>query len=879
MGKQQLLHRKARGLYTNFNPSQVPEGGFSRLENCYISRPDIISKSRGFGRYGDSLSSAPDALWEYKNTLLTLDGTSIKYDSDGAGTWAAWSGTFSPPDSTHKIHAVETRGNLYFTTANYPYRNDAIDGTPKRTGVLQGLSIDPDQITFQSSGGWLGSGKYVAYRYCFVREDASGRLIFGAPSPRQIVTHTEGADRAVTFKVLKREDDNDPTTDWLYVYRTKQSDTVAALGERYYLAGKQRVSDSAWPEETWGSDTLADDFLTENTELYTNPTREGEEAANLRPPYAKDIALYKGYLFLGNVRQAHSVTVKLTDELTDSETITIARGTETETYTAKTTPSAATDFQIHTGGTTTENIRDTCLALCWTVSKRYATSSRTWWAKYTSDVDEDAGEVTIVAGDYGTTAINVSCSASATGAKFDPDLNADEADSYQDAALNGLYYSKFEEPDAVPVGNILTVGSADSPIERVLALRKSVMILKEEGVWELSGDTDRDFRIEELDATTKIDAPETARILNNGVYFSSNQGVVRADGALGVSILSVPVELDLKKIQGFTNYEILAHGVAYESERQYWLWVPESSTDTYATIAYVYNYLTDSWSIRRKNCAAAHVLQSQDTLYCAHAVDSYVLAERKSLTGLDDFVDELLSTTVSAVTETTASDGSTVNVVTCSYSYTGADMQSGWLFKYGDDEAVVTDYVDNGDGTYTLTLSDMLTLPSTSGSTDNGGFFDLLCLLGVSIMAPTATMGFSAQLGIPIESTITWLPCTTDNPSSLKHWLYFSIDFEENWSFAHEFAFRSNFEGYEEYLASEITSDVPGWGTGGYGEIPWGAPGDPAVPVATYIPRQYQRAQWIQPTLRHRRAKEKFDIISAALTFRPIGERGVRSPK
>jgi hypothetical protein len=58
-----------------------------------------------------------------------------------------------------------------------------------------------------------------------------------------------------------------------------------------------------------------------------------------------------------------------------------------------------------------------------------------------------------------------------------------------------LYRSKFEEPDHVPILNYDDVGSADKAGYRIIALKDSLIILKEDGIWRLSGASESSFYI------------------------------------------------------------------------------------------------------------------------------------------------------------------------------------------------------------------------------------------------------------------------------------------------------------------------------------------------------------------------------------------------
>ena len=103
MAKQsqtQQLSRIARGLHLTANQSHLPEGALSRAENILIDRDGVVAKARGFDRYGLVQSLPGGRFGEFNDTLLKTDGTTILYDSDGAGTFVAFAGSFTKPDGT-----------------------------------------------------------------------------------------------------------------------------------------------------------------------------------------------------------------------------------------------------------------------------------------------------------------------------------------------------------------------------------------------------------------------------------------------------------------------------------------------------------------------------------------------------------------------------------------------------------------------------------------------------------------------------------------------------------------------------------------------------------------------------------------------------------
>ena len=203
MPKQHSLKRTAAGLYTQFNPVHgAPEGALLEATNVVIDREGVLTKRRGFDRYGSALgAAAASALFEYQDKLIVLDGSALKYDSDGAGTWSSYSGTFAAPDSNNRIRAVESRKNLYFTSDAGIQKSDDVTTDPVDAGVPEGLDV---QLSTTGTGGsWLdigetNQGTQVAYRIIWGREDDNGLLLLSAPTQKETITNSKVASLSYT---------------------------------------------------------------------------------------------------------------------------------------------------------------------------------------------------------------------------------------------------------------------------------------------------------------------------------------------------------------------------------------------------------------------------------------------------------------------------------------------------------------------------------------------------------------------------------------------------------------------------------------------------------------------------------------------------------
>jgi len=151
---------------------------------------------------------------------------------------------------------------------------------------------------------------------------------------------------------------------------------------------------------------------------------------------------------------------------------------------------------------------------------------------------------------------------------------------------NRVYFSKIGQPEAVPLVNYIDIGPRDKAIQRVMALRDSLVVLKEDGVYIISGSAAPNFSVRLSDSSALTFAPDTATNLNNLIYVLTSQGVVTVSET-GVGVISRNIENKIQEIANAKfNYKLMSWGMSSESDRCYLLWMTKKTTDTYGTQAF-----------------------------------------------------------------------------------------------------------------------------------------------------------------------------------------------------------------------------------------------------------------------------------------------------
>lgn len=841
----QAIVRRARGLYSQHNlQNEVPDGALSIADNCVIDREGIVGKRRGWDLYGDSLSNAPTELSEYKSTILVLDGTTWKYDSDGEGTWASWSGSYTAPSGWNmKTH--EVGGLFLFTTDKGVYSNDETSGTPVRSGVPEGLDM---QVALSGAGsGWFTTDNQVAYRITFGREDANGRISIGEPTASHDITNpAAGTDDTVTITFTLHPDV--VAGDFYEVWRTEMSggENTAAGDICFHIIKNEISSTDITNGYVSFTDTYDETYLGER--LYTNEGEEGISQTNSRPPLTKaGMATYEGHTFYANTTEPHQKELRLlgvTGLVDDTSSITITViGGGSRTYTFSAAEDLANNkFQRHTTGLPSENVENTMRSLCKVINRD---SSSSVFCTYISQTNDAPGIILLKARTLDTGQFSITANNTTTGSKFSPTIptSGTTVSSSNNEKKNGLFRSKFEQPTAVPPSNYDSVGKYDSQILGIVALNESLLIWKEDGIFRLSGQTDgasgQSFTIEELDPTVKILAPDSLVAVNNMAHAFTTQGVVRADVNLS-HIISRPIEPDLNETSEFEDFSTITRAVSYEKDRKYILLTQDTNADSYSKVMWTYNYITNAWTKWKKPVNCAKVM-SDDRLYIGHAVKPYVLKERKSYSRSNiDYMDETVDCTITAVGTTTNSSGSTVSLLTVTFDWSETPSE-GWYFRQNFYTSKVRSVTEISSTSFQLTLDDNLSSVTTG----------------------------SAQLTVGIPSEVEWTPENAGNVTTMKQFTKLHIYLEKDFALRNYVGFQSDRQSAVEWSSLINITRSGGWGSGSWGSFSWGdASTLTATPLSINVPRNHQKCRAIRIRYKHLEAKERFDIQQVALVSR-----------
>jgi hypothetical protein len=497
------------------------------------------------------------------------------------------------------------------------------------------------------------------------------------------------------------------------------------------------------------------------------------------------------------------------------------------------------------------------------------------------------------------------------------------------ANQNRVYFSKPYQPEAVPLVNYIDIGPKDKAIQRILALRDSLIVLKEEGVYLISGPSAPDFSVRLVDSSALTLAPDTAVNLNNLIYVLTTQGVVTVSET-GVGVLSRNIE---NKIQEIANskydYKLTSWGVASESDRCYIIWLPSKPSDTVATQAFRYNTFTRAWTRWTKPANCGLVNLEDDKIYLGDASGRYyVLRERKNLER-QDYADRdfTLQLPTEFVNGTTYDISSAIEIeagdVLVQEQYVDINKFNRMLKKLDREVALSGTYLSElemviGDNMEVSILalwnkltSDGITLSPLSGGntavqlqTDFNSIVSVLndplsitgakdyktaddllvyetLILDVNIPANQVTVKFSTnflvgnvQVFKAIKSKVQYVPQHFGKPETTKQISEGTFIFDQTNFWGGTVGYSTD-RSYD-FSSISFTEKGPGnWAGFDWGSAVWGGGGN-EVPVRVFVPREKTRCRYIHIQFMHSNAREKWRLLGVSLEPREVSPRGYR---
>jgi hypothetical protein len=823
--EQEVVSVKPRGKYTYPNNfSAVPQGALTQALNVVMPRPFVIEQRRGEAPVGPVLADNVNKLYNYQNQIIMHHGMTLSYYSSDLSTRTDYAGSYAPPTNALVIRGIQSNKNIYFLTSTGVKKLDLITNAIKSSGAPAGL----DGSGTTTGSGWFTNNTQVAYRILFGYTDANSNLILGAPSQRIVVSNNSGGatNVSLTFTLPSGMD-----TTWQYqIYRspmsvdlnTEPNDECALVFTGNPTSGQLSAGTITLTDSI--NDSLKGPFI------YTASSQQGIAQANYQSPIGTDTTVFKGFTFVANTTSKQTQLLTLVSVggagLVNGDTVTLS-GT---TYTGQATENIATNqFQIFTAGTPSQNITNTSNSLVRVINR--SASNTSIYAYYSSGYADLPGKITLQERGIGAGSFT---SASSRAGAFVPDIGTTTATSSTNNLPNGISVSKFQQPEAFPLGQVLRAGSADKSILRILALRDYILIFKQDGVYQIVGSDIGSFAVQEVDVTMILRGIETAVVLNNKVYFFSNPTICSMTFSEGAVLKALPVKAELLILASplYPNFDTASYGIAYESENSYIFGTVSNTTDTIASQYYVYNYLTDNWTNWQYPFLfnTGFVNPTDNKLYfgSADAGSRFLYQERKNYTSAD-FGDNSYPVTISS--------SSGLSVVVNST----AGLQVGWKLQQADRKSIITAIPDSTH----LTVTDNLAW--TAGA---------------------------ALVYTPIAISLQFVPEHAGNPGLVKHFkechsIFSNADFT---SFKLGF-FTDFYDNIDSATLVPKTANSSGWGSGQWGLFPWGGGVPQAQVIRGWVPLNQRRGHWLNMVINYSDALTNFAFDGFILFYQSSSQK------
>ena len=828
-----VVQLDAKGLYTFNNLlSQVPPGAMQIANNIVIDRPGVAETRRGMDFYGTALPSNAIKGFVYLTKLLWYcTGGQLVYDSDGAGTWSNYSGSFFPP-SGNFINSAQANGNFYFTTNNGVYKIATLTGTPVQAGCPPALDLS---AALAGVGSAVNNNAQVAYTVLWSYTDANNNLIQGPASSWTFLTNTAGTTQNVTLTVTIPATITTAYT--LQVYRTPNTTSSSVVpGNNFQLATSYQPNSTDIANHYLTiTDTVPDSLLGAYSPYADGQTNN---YPNTPPPLCQDICTYNGMTFYFNWQTIQQCTLTLDSvgggsgiQVGDTFKVTDLGGTS-YTYTAAVANNAAArQFAVYTGGTIAQNIDATGRNLAAMINQD--PNNTYWYAYYQTGTNVLPGGIVLQARNLQQGKFYVNSSRQTCWTPVIP-ASGQTYISGNLAQPGAFLVSKPNQPEAVPLvfNNPVQTGSVSVILYRGIALQDAVYLFTNAGVFRVTGSDPTSLQVVLYDSSALLLGLQTPQILNNSIYYFSSQGICSVSSG-GNQIVSRNVERDVIQLSVLTNFTSLAFGTGYESDRKYLLYAPTSGSDSNATQTYVYNWITQCWTRWTKAVTAAIVNPANNKLYVANA-SGLVLQERKNFQN-SDYSDEHYAVTINSVNLS----GLTVTLASSANVQIGDTLQqvvSGTQYS-----AQVT---SNNQGTGVVGVSSAVGF--TAGSaTDYRAIF-------TQIRFAPITCGFAEY-----------------NKKFLSWQFYF-----ENANFATITAlFSSDYQITQESQTLTPRSSN-GWGTLPWGTFNWGVSNVPEQAINAYPTSNTSWAHWVVIELQLTQAFTWLALNGVSATFDIESTRG-----
>lgn len=206
--------------------------------------------------------------------------------------------------------------------------------------------------------------------------------------------------------------------------------------------------------------------------------------------------------------------------------------------------------------------------------------------------------------------------------------------SENEEKANRIYFSKPNQPEAVPLVNFFDVGAQEQEIMRIFPLRDSLFTFKSDGLYRVSGEA-APFNLALFDGTCKLIAPDSLGAESNLIYGWEARGVVTVSESGVSEPISRPIDTAILRLATYPNFRTSTFGIGYQSDNSYLAWTVTNINDEIATICYRFSSLTGTWTTFDKTNTCGLINDNDGLMYLGAGDTNFTEQERKNFTRYD----------------------------------------------------------------------------------------------------------------------------------------------------------------------------------------------------------------------------------------------------
>lgn len=566
-------------------------------------------------------------------------------------------------------------------------------------------------------------------------------------------------------------------------------------------------------------------------------------------------------------------------------------------------------FVIHSGGTASENVDATARSIVRTINQ--AIGNTFLYAYYVSGIADVPGQILVTSRTPGATAFYATANSSATGGSFSPAIPTSGTTyvSTDDEFQNAIMWSKEGQGEAVPLVNILKVGSSGDPILRVVGLRDSLFIIKRrDGIYRLTGEQPSNFNVDEFDGTVECSQINSIAVGQNSIFMNSTIGYVRISD-VGVEVVGRDNEFKDLQPRLNANFFTTGYGWFYEEDKTYFNSTMRTTTSTTQDVTNTYNSFTRAWMTNDHGVYTGDTnikvgLVVDGRLYTAPLTGSALLRERKSF--LDsDFSTPSLTNTIAAIdtaTDTitlgtavtipansiiqqgnTGRDVVTVNTTTSltlasvNNLATNVSLNVSGAVASPTGRIRITTSADHG-----LMTGNGVLVASVGGTVEANGTWTIEKVDADEFDLVNSTFANAYTAGGTVTNQITIIPGVVSMlqfqgihcgyPEYDKQFQKLSLFFDNDETDVGQLLVETWTDFDETPITTPLFSEnLDGWGVYPWGEI-WGALSEKRH-MLTLIPEEHSRGTLLYVRVTHSRPNEQIAICGFSVVFEIVDTR------